>query len=151
MCIFSRLHELVDWDERLIYPELYEMSPEIYASPPTEVWLVRDLRDGSFDVLYPNKSVPDLSMLGYSFVSTMYKVRVGMPARSKKLRGEMLSAREYRENREKWVVLDSLIVVRHKDFPHSAQYVSYAEYQRGFREFELLDVVFIVRPEKKGV
>ena len=152
MGFLERVQELLDWDERIIYPEQYELTPEIYAAPPEEVWVVRDPRvegDDGLELVFTNRSCPDLDRLGFVFVQTMFLVRVGMPVFETALSGELITGEEYRADKDRWIVLDELIVVRHRDFPNEARQVTYSEYQKGWKEYELVDVTYIVRSEKR--
>jgi hypothetical protein len=152
--LFTRTQKLLDWDERIIYPEMYEKHPEIYIGPPTEVFLVQDRNrsPGSLEYIWPNRTTPDLLMLEVSVLATMYHVRIGPALFKAQNIGELISKAELMDNENgvNWVPLHTVLIVKRREWPRRLEYVSYGTYLRNFKEYELIDVSYWARPSEKN-
>ena len=105
MDIYERLTSGLDHDERIIYPEMYEKSPELYSSIEVIV-LVQQVSD-------PKKEISWITERGYLkrkdeliFLKRLFIARAVTVTHLNGPNGFFLSAEDYNRNRSRYIVVD---------------------------------------------
>lgn len=158
MGIFEDITKHLEFDEQIISYEQYQKSPELYKDVVDAVCLLKITQDTgktSWSWVTIGGLERALSLGGpnemATFERTMLLVRKrdpGTPIEDGTMNGWIISREEYEEQKEGLKVLDTFVVARSKVGAGVPKIVnlSIAAYQACFRDYDLINVGYVVRP-----
>lgn len=145
--IFKELERTLELDEVLVYPNLYELNPELYSEKSGKVLLVTTNPDepDAYSWIWPSElerafqTCPRVTVVEDLYLCRLYD-------KGQDDFGYLISREEYSVAPDSYVVLKTVVVVAMKDFPHYTEMIELSDYEERKDELDLIAVSYFVRP-----
>lgn len=146
---WERMQHILEPDEQIIFPEMYENNRRLYGDIRDSGWIVmRD--DGTLDWVKENSITGTYLREGISAIlRQIYIVQIRLPWGQ--TNGEIiLSPEEFQNHRHRYQVMDVYLRVRQKSNGKIILMINPVEFEMFPDKYDLLEVRYLVAPKKPG-